>query len=69
MWVAVVDVCATFLEVFTILCAILDGSMTVHCALALPARNRQKHVVRIFVFILILTILVLQIVFTGTNCP
>ena len=42
MFVAVVEVCTTFLEVFTMLCAMLDGSITVHCALALPARSRQR---------------------------
>lgn len=56
------EVCTTFFEVFTMLCAMLDGSITAHCALALPARSRQRHIaVNILIFILTLDLVVKSI--------
>lgn len=46
MWVAVCDSCTSDLELFTILWAMLDGSMTVHWAEALPVPNRRHRAIR-----------------------
>jgi hypothetical protein len=44
------------LEVFTMLCAMLDGSITAHCALALPARSRHRQMVRVILVLMFLWI-------------
>ena len=45
MSVAVSDYCTSDFELFTMLCAMFDGSITVHCAFAFPVpsiRQRRK---------------------------
>ena len=55
MFWAVVEVCTTFLEVFTMLWAMLDGSITAHCALARPARSRHRQTI-IVILVLMFTL-------------
>ena len=52
------DRCTTFFEVFTMLCAMLDGSITAHCALALPTANRHRQIISVILVLMLLWILV-----------
>jgi hypothetical protein len=58
MFCAVVVVCAMFFPALMMLCAMLEGSMTAHCALALPAKSRQRAMmVNTLVFISLLMLM------------
>src|SRR5574344_3124437 len=61
MFVAVLEVWMMFLEALMMPCARLPGSLTTHCALALPAKSRHRQIIIVILVLMLLWILVVVI--------
>ena len=62
------ELCTTFFDVFTMLCAMLDGCITAHCALALPTANRHRQIISVILVLMLLWILVDFIIYCSPRC-
>ena len=67
MFVAVFEVWMMFFEALMMPCARLPGSLTTHCALALPAKSRHRQMINVILVLMLLWILVVVILLVG--CP